>query len=124
LVLTGIEIIEFDTLRENVPLPGLGGWLQHMKLGHHFPGEQLKAFANMLMRRFAGLIEKNDLIDMRVGVLAQLVADGQQGRAEERAGKDDGGDGPVHLSSASVRAQAHQAIAQPRCGHAGLPQRH
>ena len=43
---------------------------------HHFLGEQFQAFADMLVRVLAGLIEQDDLIDMAGFEPPQLLPDG------------------------------------------------
>ena len=46
-----------------------------MELRHHFLGEQLKPFADMLVRVLPRLIEHDDLIDMARLELPQFLAD-------------------------------------------------
>ena len=47
---------------------GFGG----VELGHHFPGEQLERFADVLVAGLAGLVEQDHLVDPALPELAEL----------------------------------------------------
>ena len=60
-----------------------------VELRHDFAGEQFEAFADVFVRVVAGLVEQDNLVDMRDFEFAEFVADGFRGADEaaaERAG--------------------------------------
>src|SRR6516164_2961872 len=60
----GVDLLELYRAAHHACLPGVVFGIL-LKLRHHFPGEQLERFADVLMAVFAGLVEQYDLIDVR-----------------------------------------------------------
>ena len=61
---------------EHIRLPRILRRLAGVELGHHLAREQVQAVADRLVAGTSGLVEQDDLIDMRVLELAQPLADG------------------------------------------------
>ena len=87
LVGRGVDLLEFDLAR---PAPCCfhawcsGSW--PINSGITSRGEQLQAFADMLVRVLAGLVQQDDLVDVRGLEPPQLAPDGFR-RADQPAGQ-------------------------------------
>ncbi len=72
----GIQILQQDASGRNILLPRMLCRLSVMELQHHFPGEQIEAFADIPVAGPSSLVQRDYLIDMRRLELAQALADG------------------------------------------------
>ena len=80
----GVEILELHAAGEHRLLPCRLLGLARMEFRHHLGGEELEAGADVLMAGAAGLVQQDDLVDMRRLELPEPRADGL-GRADEAA---------------------------------------
>ena len=81
----GVDFFELDIAVDHAGLPGVVLAVV-LKLRHHFAAEQIQGFADVLMGVLAGLIEQDDLVDVRGAEPPQLFADGFR-RADQPATK-------------------------------------
>ena len=64
IVSVGIQILQNDPPRQHIRFPRILRRLPPMELRHDLPRKQLKAVADILMRRFPSLVQQDNLIDM------------------------------------------------------------
>src|SRR6202011_521629 len=61
----GVDLLKLDFAVEHLGFPGFLLGDASVEFGHHFAGEQFEALAYVLVRVLAGLVQQNDLVDMR-----------------------------------------------------------
>src|SRR5437016_14326729 len=81
----GVDLFELDLAGEDPALPGLLLGYAGVEFGHNLAGEELEALANVRVGVFAGLVQQDDLVDMR-GLEAPQLAPQGLGRADQPAG--------------------------------------
>src|SRR5262245_46728417 len=74
--LFGVDLFQLDLAREHFSLPGLVLGDVGVELRHDLARKQLQAGTDVVVRVATGLVEQNDLIDVRRLELAKLAADG------------------------------------------------
>src|ERR1700746_849415 len=82
---SGIDLFELDLARQHLALPGLLRGLVGVEFWHHLAGEQFEALADVLVGVLAGLVEQNDLVDVR-GLEPPELAPQGLGGADQPAG--------------------------------------
>src|SRR6516225_10188675 len=61
----GVDFFELDFAVQYPRFPCILLGHSGMELGHYVSGEEFEAFADMLMRILASLVQQNNLVDMR-----------------------------------------------------------
>ena len=82
---SGVDLFELDLAGQHLALPGLLRGLVGVEFGHDLAGEEFEAFADVLVGVLAGLVQQDDLVDMRGLEPPQLAPQGL-GRADQPAG--------------------------------------
>src|SRR6516162_8757394 len=81
-----IDLLELDLAGQHLRLPGVLLGDPIVEFRHDLACKELEAFANMLVRVFAGLIEQDHLVDVR-GLEAAELPPQRLGRADQAAGQ-------------------------------------
>ena len=69
-----VDFLEFYLSGHQFALPVLISRLNSAELRHHFFGEQLEAFADIVLRVVARLVEQNDPLDVAAGNRSKCAA--------------------------------------------------
>src|SRR5260370_22533810 len=72
----GVDLFELDFAAQHLGLPSLLLGHARVEFGHHLAGEEFEALADVLVRVLAGLVQQNDLVDMRALEPPQLAPQG------------------------------------------------
>lgn len=70
-----VDLVELDLAGEDLAFPVLVGGLHGVEFGHDLGREKFEAFADVFVGVVAGLIEENDLVDVRGRELAEFLGD-------------------------------------------------